>query len=222
MLSSTFFHRQLDILPPSRAVTPIVVIGAGGIGSWTALCLAKIGCSNIIVFDPDVVEEHNLPSQLYTPEYIGKKKVEALKYIIKDMIDTTITERPEAWDGETVAPIVVSAVDSMKTRVEIFDKLKTRYGVALYIDGRMGAEILRLSTLRPADSEQAAWYEKTLYTDEESVDAPCTARAIAYNTLVIGGIISSLVKHFLVGEFVPREIIFSLSDYTLYVAKKKL
>jgi len=45
------FLRQLDILPPEKIQFPIVVIGAGAIGSATVVTLAKMGCSSITVWD---------------------------------------------------------------------------------------------------------------------------------------------------------------------------
>ena len=44
------FHRQLDVLDvPRLASIPITVIGAGAIGSFTVLALAKSGAERIVV-----------------------------------------------------------------------------------------------------------------------------------------------------------------------------
>ena len=69
--------RQLDILNPSDIVFPVSIIGCGGIGSPTALMLSKVGYPEINLIDPDLVEEHNLPNQLFPLSAIGQKKVDA-------------------------------------------------------------------------------------------------------------------------------------------------
>lgn len=56
----------------------VLVVGAGGIGSWILLNLARIGIQHIVAVDPDHIETSNLPRQiLYTAQDVGKLKVEA-------------------------------------------------------------------------------------------------------------------------------------------------
>jgi hypothetical protein len=67
--------------------TKILVIGAGGIGGLLTLHLSRAitfsqwqhGIVEITLMDGDVVEERNLPHQQFTPEDIGKLKVDALE-----------------------------------------------------------------------------------------------------------------------------------------------
>ena len=63
--------RQLDLIPIAVLGTRITIIGAGAVGGWTSLALAKMGFSNITVFDYDVVEVENLNCQLYGPKHLG-------------------------------------------------------------------------------------------------------------------------------------------------------
>lgn len=210
-LPDTWFARQLTLLPPNE--TPITIIGAGGIGSVTAFCLAKIGCLTLKVFDDDTVENENIPSQLFSPLQVGVPKAVAINETISDFIGMDIDYRVAKWDG-TPSTIVISAVDSMTARKEIWEQLKQQYGVALYIDARMGGEKMRLFSCTPTDPDHQKAYETTLYSDEQAGEEECTAKAIAYNTFVIGGLVASMVKHFLKKEPVPREIIFNLSDYS--------
>ena len=72
------FLRQLDILPPEKLQFPIVVIGAGAIGSAAVVTLAKMGCGNMTIWDHDMLEEHNVSNQLCHLDAIGKPKAEAL------------------------------------------------------------------------------------------------------------------------------------------------
>lgn len=45
--------------------TNVVIGGAGGIGSWLSLLISRAGFFPI-VYDFDILEEHNLAGQLYT------------------------------------------------------------------------------------------------------------------------------------------------------------
>jgi hypothetical protein len=215
MLAETAFHRQLDVFPPAKAKTPITLIGCGGIGSVTALCLAKIGCENITTYDDDTVETHNLPSQLFTPEQVGQLKVEALHKTVYAITDTATTRIPYQFgesEGQEVSftPIMISAVDSMDVRQSIYNILKTRFDINLYIEARMSAESMRIYAIQPTNPDHQKFYEANLYSDSEASPETCTAKAIAYNTFIIGGLIASLVKKHMMGEEVPRELIFNL------------
>ena len=57
----------------------IILVGCGGIGTWTALQLTMLGIRKIILIDLDRVEESNLNRQMFYETDIGKYKVEALK-----------------------------------------------------------------------------------------------------------------------------------------------
>jgi hypothetical protein len=52
----------------------ILIIGAGGIGSFLIPTLDKVGLYDITVADPDIVETKNLPYQNFTKEEVGKNK----------------------------------------------------------------------------------------------------------------------------------------------------
>ena len=64
-MSQVSFLRHAGWVGPEDLTTPLVIIGCGAVGSHVALCAAKMGFSNFILFDADVVEAHNLPNQTY-------------------------------------------------------------------------------------------------------------------------------------------------------------
>ena len=78
-LAEARFQRQLDIVSPEQLSFAIVVIGAGAIGSAAVVTLAKMGCSDVTVWDDDILEEHNIPNQLCKPSMVGRPKLEALQ-----------------------------------------------------------------------------------------------------------------------------------------------
>src|SRR5690606_34217695 len=56
----------------------VLIVGAGGLGSPTALYLAAAGVGTVMLADPDVVDLSNLQRQvIYAETDIGEPKVEA-------------------------------------------------------------------------------------------------------------------------------------------------
>ena len=56
----------------------VMMIGAGGIGSFMIPLLDKVGLYDITVYDPDIVELKNITYQNFTKEDIDKRKVDAM------------------------------------------------------------------------------------------------------------------------------------------------
>jgi tRNA A37 threonylcarbamoyladenosine dehydratase len=80
--------------------TPVVIIGAGAVGSFTALAMAKIGFSEIVSIDFDSVSDENIHNQFFRIKDIGKTKVQALSEIIKEFSDTDINPMFDAYTQE--------------------------------------------------------------------------------------------------------------------------
>lgn len=210
------YFRQLDLVDQEALDIPMVIIGCGGIGSMTTLALAKMGCHNLTVYDDDTIEPHNLPNQVYRIGDTGKKKVEAIAEIIETYTGAQITARPERIASQKLRGIVISGVDTMADRIRIWlDSVKLNPAVPFYVDARMGGEVGRIYAVRPVDPFQIRDYEATLYSDTEADPIPCTGRTIIYNTFALAGIITGLVKKFLMGEPYQREILFDLHTLTL-------
>jgi len=213
------FSRQTDLVDAEALETPITIVGCGGIGSFTALALAKMGCVHLTVYDDDLVEDQNIPNQLYRLGDVGQLKVERLADIIKSFTGTGIDARPERVQGQRLQGIVVSGVDSMEGRRRIWDRsIRFKAGVAAYIDARMGAEVSRLYTVRPADPDHVRFYERTLYSDDEALQLPCTAQAIVYTGFGIASLVAGQVKRVAMGEAYKREIIFDHNTITFLTA----
>lgn len=208
------YLRQLGILDPKNIIFPVTIIGCGGIGSPTALLLAKIGWKKLILVDPDTVEEHNLPNQMYPFSAVGQKKVDACSDLVHQFSNCLVTVLPEKFE-DCEPGIIVSGVDSMKSRMEIWEKIKFNINVPLYLDARIGAELVQLFTVQPSSIEDVEMYEKSLFPDEKSQVLPCTARAIMYTGFTIAGIIGSQLKKWLNDEKYPRRLSFDLHTLIL-------
>jgi molybdopterin/thiamine biosynthesis adenylyltransferase len=210
------FWRQMDIVTPNDLERyMITVIGAGGIGSPTTLALSKMGVEKIAIYDDDIIEQHNLPNQMYRISDIGKSKVDATKDICNDFAGITINVFNEKFENQLVNGIVISGVDSMKSRDAIWKRMKYNPSVNLYIDARMGAEVCKICTVNPCDPSDIRWYEKTLFSDDKASEELCTAKSVIYNTFTIAGLVASQVKKFVKGQEFPKDIIFDLRSLVL-------
>ena|SRR3990167_6264823 len=224
------FVRQYDILNPAYCKTPIKIIGAGATGSFTALALAKMGFTNIEIFDADIIAEHNFPNQIYTVKSIGQKKTLALKEIIKDFTEMEIEVKDTMYKNQKLEGIVISAVDSMAVRKQIFDNIQKHpeWKVELLIDPRASAEFARVLSVRttndtkkvkPVDRKKdLADYKETLYADEDAIQEPCTGRSIIYSVLAMASLICRQIKRFQMNQTLKRDIILDLIN-DVYLTK---
>lgn len=209
------FSRQTDLVDIEALETPVTLVGCGGIGSFSAMALAKMGCLHLTLYDDDLVEQQNIPNQLYRPSDVGHLKVERLAEIIKSFTGTSVEARPERVHSQRLQGIVVFGVDSMEARRRIWERsIRFKASVAALIDARMGAEVSRIYTVRPVDPDHIRYYERTLYSDDEALQLPCTAQAIVYNGFGIASLVAGQVKRVAMGEAWQREIIFDQRTLT--------
>ena len=216
------YIRQQAIIPADILGTQLTLIGAGAVGGTTAFFLAKTGFYNIRIYDDDTVELHNLPNSIYRMIDLGKSKVLAIKEIIKDFDGLEVIAIDKKWDKKFLSGVFICSVDSMKTRHEIWNDMQlNRITIPLYIDARMGAEVMRIYAIDPLNKEQADLYEETLCSEREVEVAPCTAKTTMYCASVIAGIIVSMLKRCLIEQktgvkenYKPpaREIIYDITN----------
>ena len=213
----TRFMRQLDIVAPERLCFPITVIGAGAIGSAAVVAMAKMGCSDITVWDNDLLEEINVSNQMCKPSMTGQPKVEALRALVIDLTDIVIDIDQRRYRGQRLSGVVIIAVDSMSSRQDVWRRAKSNPEVPLLVDARMGAEFARIYAVRPTDPDHIKFYESNLYGTEEAERLPCSARSIIYCPTIIGGLIALIIKTYAVGSLPLREILFDLPKLHLQV-----
>jgi len=215
-------RRGLDFYDPDVHANPLVsIIGAGGIGSWTALCLSKMGINNIMLIDPDVVEPQNVGCQLYSKEDIGQPKVDALAATLNVASATRFVPQQKKYNSMSPRGILIAAVDNMETRRQIFHSCKEQPEVPLFIDCRIGGELLLLYTVPPGNEEACRKYSEQLYTDKEAQDLPCTAQNTAYIGMIAGAMISKQVADFC-RQARPnyREIMFDINANKIIVERR--
>lgn len=182
-----------------------IVGGAGGIGSWLTILLSRAGYLPI-VYDFDILEEHNLAGQLYPKEAAKAMlpKVEALKELCKSLTDTVIDVFNEKYTAESMSHhYVFSAFDNMQARKDMFSawcdyieqwKKDVLSGenpsedpdymthTPIFIDGRLTAEQMQIFCVTP---DKIDAYKEHLFDDSEVEDAPCTLKQTSHSAAMI-------------------------------------
>lgn len=106
----------------------VVVVGIGGVGSWTAEALARSGVSKLTLIDMDHVAESNINRQIHAlTSTVGQAKIEAMRERIAQInpacevncIDDFVD--PDNWlkllPGD--ADAVIDACDQIKAKAEM-------------------------------------------------------------------------------------------------------
>lgn len=186
---------------PTEEVS-IVVGGAGGIGSWTALLLSRAGFSPV-VYDFDIVEEHNIGGQLFGFSHITMSKVEALANVIRTFSGEDLRYFEEKIEKESPThKYFISAFDNMKARRDSFESWKEFFGQntedhpdAIFIDGRLTAEQMQIFCVTAKNMEE---YEREyLFDDAEVEDAPCTLKQTSHAAAMIAShIVGFFTNHY--------------------------
>lgn len=195
-----YLTRHRDLLGDIDTNALIRVVGAGSIGSYATLALAKLGFSNIEVWDDGKVEAENIAPQFFTLKDIGKNKVDCLARSIRDLTGSTIAGVPIRLEPGTVKKlahpaVTISAVDSMQARSLL--AFETSY--SNFVDARMAIEFLTIISFGNSYTNKDH-YQNTLFSDSNSVQEPCTNKAISYTSLIAGGLVAKATLDLLRAE----------------------
>lgn len=200
--------RQLSLIPMATLNKPITIIGCGAIGSFAVLALAKMGLTDITVYDYDTVSIENMSNQGFRFRDIGVPKVHALTDIVQDFSLTklkAVNRLFTAEDISTTKGILITAVDSMAARRMIRDALTTRmHYVTHVIDPRMGAEVY--AQYAYGINTDNKWYDNTITDDSVTVQENCTAKSTVYTATLAAGMITKTVKNILLNETYPNTV----------------
>ncbi len=212
------FLRQQDAVDMNRlSKLSVTLIGAGSIGSVTAVWLGKMGIRNLTVFDDDLIQDHNWSNQMYCEADIGRPKCEALEDIMEafsGFIPRIVLHR---YSDQPLSEVVISGVDSMASRKVIWKAVRVQPQVQLYLDARMGLETLMVYAVHPQVREDRVRYSQTLHSDESALQEPCTARTICYTPLMAASVLCNLVKRYINREPLPDKVIIDLATFTVII-----
>lgn len=189
------------------------VIGAGCICSNLLPFIARMGVTDISVYDHDTIEEHNRKNQNYRPSDVGRYKVEALKDIIAEATGVQIKPEVRKIEEDYFDSVVICGVDSMGARRTIWEKsIKLQPQIKLYIEARVGGTTLKVYAIDPIDLEAIELYEENLHVDPSVIRPECAAGELP-TLAAVASVITGLIDKFAKGEALPRETIINISNW---------
>lgn len=196
------FLRHAAFFGPNIAESyTIVVVGTGAVGSWTAMTLARMGCTKFKLIDFDEVAAHNLPNQAFFAEDIGMKKIEALTKNLKNFNpNVEVTSHDSVFSSDLFdlnsgeEYIVVMATDSFASRRDVATWVKGNLSVCGLYGVRLGFEFGRIDYYNPMSNFDMSRLEVEISTKDEDVEeGPCNRKICG--TLVM--IASAALAHFI-------------------------
>jgi molybdopterin/thiamine biosynthesis adenylyltransferase len=216
------FSRQRALFDPEKFTTPITIIGAGATGSWVALFLAKMGIKDITIYDFDIIEEHNIPNQLYSKDQVGTQKVYSLASMVSNLSGVMMKPKKQKVDGtQRLSGIVFMLTDTMASRKQIYENaVKLKPGVKLLLETRMGLDHGRIYTIDPLDTQQLSKYEGTFYEDGEAQVSACgTSQSIVSTAALVASMAVWQVIKWYNGIEIDQEVLID-PKYNNLVANK--
>ena len=187
-------NKHYEFFQPDSVKEKIHIVGCGAIGSTLAFMLAKLGLTDFVLYDEDVVEGKNVANQMYRSIDIGKPKTEALKDMLVE-INPDIESRIELkgfYVDQQLDGYVFMAVDSIDVRRKIVECNKFNMNVVAMFDFRM--------RLEDAQHYAADWSSVKMkdelfasmdFTEEEAQES--TPRSACHETLSIFYTITGIV-----------------------------
>lgn len=192
-MSRVSFLRHAGWFSPEAAKYPLNIIGTGAMGSHIALFAAKMGFHKFRLWDPDIVEEHNLPNQTYDLEHVGTQKVEALKSVLTRFNpEVEVSTKADYFNGEEeLDGTVVMAVDTMKARGQVLEACFLNPTVEKIFETRLGFDYGEVNVVDNMNPAQVQAFRNTLFDDDKIPEGPCNLKICT--TLV--GMVSSWAVH---------------------------
>jgi hypothetical protein len=180
----TRFLRNKDLID-QKLLDEVMVIGLGGIGSALIPPLAIMGFRNIVGYDDDIVETHNLSTTMYPMESLGKSKAEVARDAAKAYGCTKVEMFNKRFErGTTPSPNTIVCTDSMSSRKLVYEAWAALDKRNALVDIRMGA----LSVVVVTITAQSDGYMDYWQDDKSIADDPCTMKHTIFTAEIAAGI----------------------------------
>lgn len=179
----------------------VTIVGAGSIGSWASVLIARLGIAKMTIFDADDVDTSNMAGQFYETNDVGTNKATCLGGKIRRLVggDILCNCHRENYNPRSnqLSRITIGAVDNMATRKQVFEAWAKRYrndSTALLVDGRLSADELQIFVIRGDQLDRMEKYENEwLFSDEEAEETTCSFKQTSYMAAMIGALMCNCV-----------------------------
>ncbi len=170
----------------------VVLVGLGAVGQGVGLSLLA-NEYNVVAYDFDKVSVENVIPQGYNINQIGKGKCEAFLENARNFVGRQPLAYDKAYDG-MAGEVMISAVDNMKTRKEIFEAFLDS-DAQLFIDARMIPCQFQVFCITK-DEAKIEYYKNSLFSDDEVPSENCSFKSSRHTNQMIHGYITGLVCNY--------------------------
>lgn len=149
--------KSYEFFKPEMCTEKLHIIGCGAIGSTVAENLVRFGLTNIVLYDFDTVENHNIANQMFRETDVGRLKTEALaEYLctINHEVAADLKVVNKGYTGQKLSGYVFLCVDNIDLRREIAESCKDNQYIKAMFDFRM--------RLTDAQHYAADWSDKRM------------------------------------------------------------
>ena len=202
----------------------ILVVGVGGVGGECVLSLIRSGISNITIIDYDTVDISNINRQVVAfHSTIGKKKVDVLENIIKDINPECNVSKYDIYlDKDNIKEIfdrenpnfIIDCCDSKETKKEIIKESLDRnidFISSMGTGNKMDPSKLEIVDIRKTNNDPLARIFRKWIKDEKinkKIPVLCSKEVPVHTGNVVAS--SSFVPNsagLLIASYVIRKII---------------
>jgi len=220
------FSRQLGLLNQEWFIkTRISVVGVGNLGSALIGMMTKVGFREIVVYDHDTIESHNIANQLYSTRTVGQYKSDKI-------IETMAFDSPSWYHFISFkckiglrhaiqlinSDIMIVLTDNIKSRIETFlmvlEYKKYNYDFKWFIEAGTHAKTAKIYVVDlDNELEIASYFDKILERhNAPSEDLPCTERSTFFYANFVGSVIMSYFVKMSEEKEVPFETWIDLAN----------
>ena len=114
-------NKSLEFFDPNKVKERCHIIGCGSIGSNVAELLVRYGIENIVLWDFDTVEPHNIANQLFYRTQVRMKKTDALRDILMDINGDVKLKLKGEYKDIPLDGYVFMCVDNVEVRQKIVE-----------------------------------------------------------------------------------------------------
>lgn len=189
----------------------VLLLGCGGIGSWTALLLSRLKINTLIIYDPDTVEASNMSGQLYKITDVGIAKVTAIAATMREFskFSSIITHVNSFSSCNTALDITICGFDNMVARSTAFTVWKDMVACkseeskrkCLFIDGRLSADEFQVFAIQGNDDKAIDKYQKEwLFSDSEAEETVCSFKQTSFMANMIASVMVNIFVNFIANQ----------------------
>ncbi len=212
MLAQEEVLARISDAPWATETRHITIGGAGGLGSWLALFLARIG-HTINIYDFDHVGTENIGGgQFYGERQAGNPKTEALRSNINQFVGSTQFNGFGKYEkGMPVTGVVFTTFDNMEARKDMFDTWKSQakqfkeeginpifINISMLPEGGFIEVVDRPSRVKKWDAD---WVPSA-----DIEDLACTFKSTTHNAAIMAGYGVAMLNNHLFNRKIGEEL----------------